>query len=92
MKQRKKIIIGAILLLVLVFMLESAFVFSIGNTTFGKGFQNLKGDHSMYPNLFNQTGWDGPTGFFSSGEIYALRLGDWLWYFTVTTDDSPKKN
>jgi hypothetical protein len=81
----------AISILVLAFLLGSVFEFSIGNTTFGKHVQNLKGDHSMYPNVFSQTGWDGPTGSFTSCDIYALRVGDWLWYFTVTTDDSPKQ-
>ena len=92
MKQRKTIIGVGILLLIIVLTLGATFEFSIGNRSLSKGFKNLQGDHSMHPDMFNQTGWDGPTGSFTSGEIYALRLGDWLWYLTVTTDGSPKKN
>jgi hypothetical protein len=90
LKSKKSIITGLVLLGILSLILCCSFEVSIGSKTFNKGFQHLNGDRSIYSGVFHQTGWDGPTGSFTSGEIYALRIGDWLLYFSVDTDNSPR--
>jgi hypothetical protein len=39
---------------------------------------------------FSHTGWDGPTGTYSSGEIYTFRIGDWLWRLDIYNKGLPE--
>jgi hypothetical protein len=38
------------------------------------------------PSGFIVTGWDGPTGEFSHGSIYALKIGHWMYRVDVVTE------
>lgn len=38
------------------------------------------------PSGFISTGWDGPTGEFSHGDIYGLKVGKWMYRVDIVTD------
>lgn len=38
------------------------------------------------PSGFISTGWDGPTGEFSHGNIYGLKIGKWMYRVDVVTE------
>ena len=43
-----------------------------------------------WPKGFHQTGWDGPTGSFSSGDIFTLRIAQWVWRLDIYNEGLPE--
>jgi len=83
------LILGAIALIVLVVFVPVHF--SIGQRTIRKELSRLNGNRSVWSDVFNHLVWDGPTGSFTSGEVYAVRVGDLLWQFSISRDNSRPK-
>ena len=86
--KRKRVIVAVLALVISVLILPVLpLKVSLGKKTFSKSMVCLHGDHSMWPDFYNRTGWDGPTGSLMGCEIYAVRIGDWLFRFDVVTDN-----
>jgi hypothetical protein len=39
---------------------------------------------------FTKSGWDGPTGTYSSGEIYIYNRGTWMWRLDIIDSGIPE--
>lgn len=89
MKARKPAIMALIVASSIGVFLFCPVDLSFGTKTFRKSLTRLNGDHSMWPDVFNRTGWDGPTGSRDYADIYALRIGDWLFRFDAVTERTP---
>ena len=87
MKRKKVIAVVLALVASLAILLALPMKISIGKKTFSKSLYCLHGDHSMWPDFYNRTGWDGPTGSLLYCGTYAIRIGDWLFQFDVVTDN-----
>ena len=61
---------------------------SFGDTSIGvkAGFLKPGEAFDTEPSGFISTGWDGPTGEFSHGNIYGLKLGKWMYRLDVVTE------
>jgi hypothetical protein len=58
---------------------DSAIKVSAGFLKPGQGFDTE-------PSGFISTGWDGPIGEFSHGNIYGLKIGKWMYRIDVVTE------
>ena len=87
MKRKRVIVVVLALVISVLILLMLPLKVSLGKKSFSKSMMRLHGDYSMWPDFYNQTGWDGPTGSLMYGEIYAIRIGDWLFRFDVVTDN-----
>jgi hypothetical protein len=89
LKPKKSALIALVVITFLSLIILCPVNVPVGSKTFRKSLTSLNGDRSLWPDVFNQTGWDGPTGSRTSGEIYAVRIGDWLLRFDIVTANPP---
>lgn len=77
--------------LALVLAVLTAFVagtkFNFGSRSFGLSIQTVTRNGPFHAErFFFHTGWDGPTGSFSAGDIYGIKLGNRLLRLDIVDD------
>ena len=90
-KRTVRIVIVCLLLAVVVMVVLVGFLFGVSfKTDVGKyhvknqgGTRAAKTD--VWEQGFSHEIWDGPTGTFSSGDIYVFKRGNWMWRLDIFT-------